>query len=163
MRESFGFLAPSAHGMPDRYDYDTVFATVRDPASWLASAWGSRMTDGWRPYPERSPWTTFCNLVDPYKSNDFEKWCCDVLDNVPGVVGWLYGAYIPPPVKPIRLGQELSDFITDLGGDADLPPENVNTKHGVVFGREDWLRKEIYEVEYSTYVKYGFEEDGSYV
>jgi hypothetical protein len=72
----------------------------------------------------------------------------------------LYGAYLPPPVKTLRLGEEVDDFIRDLGGDPGTKPENVGKTHEMEISLP--VRREIYEVEYSAYVKYGFKEDGSY-
>ena len=93
-----------------------------------------------------------------YKSDDFETWCRGVLEGAPGVVGWLFGAYSPPPVKVLRLGPELDDFILRMGGDPTVPPENVDKTHDMEISQD--LRREIYEVEYFAYVKYGFEEEG---
>lgn len=159
-REPMGWTAPSAHGMPDRWDYPLIFSVVREPADWLRSAWGSRMIDGWRPHPERVAWSSFCGMVDQYRSDSFAEFADGVTTNLPGVVGWLFDSYTPPPVKVLRLGPELNDFIKELGGDPDIPPENVDKTHGMEVS--DNIRKMVYKAEHLTYIRYGFKEDGDY-
>lgn len=155
VREPMGWTAPSAHGMPDRWDYPLIFTVIREPADYLRSTWGSRIIDGWRPHPEKAPWQAFCSMVDQYKSTIFEEFALGVAKNLPGVIGWLYGAYTPPPVKVVKYGPELYDFLEGLGGNPkDIPAENVDKTHGMKI--DPAVRDAIYSAEYQTYLRYGW-------
>jgi len=154
----WGFTSPSVHGYPDRWDYPVIFAVVRNPADWLRSAWWSRVDDKWKPYPESVPWSAFCSMVKPYETDNFEEFAEDVMNNFPGIVGWMFDVYTPPPVQVVRMGEETTQFLRDLGCDPDLePPANVSATHDMEI--QPAIRRAIYEVEYSAYVKYGFKEE----
>lgn len=151
----------SAHGFPTRWDYSLIFTVVREPADWLRSVWANRIQERWQQYPREVPWQAFCNIANQYQTSDFNQFARNIVTGYPGIVGWLFGVYSPPGVKVVRYGEELHQFLRDLGCTPDtIKPHNVSSTHD--FEMLPDTRHMIYEAEWFTYLKYGWREDGSY-
>jgi hypothetical protein len=156
----FGFEDKSAHGFPGKWNYPIVFAVVRHPATWLRSAWGNRILEKGRPYPEAVPWQTFCTITDPYLVDNFEKYVMNLCEYRPGVITWLFSAYTPPPVQVYRLGPELNNFIDDLGGDLTELPRNVGEVSHIEISQK--VYDALYISERECYRRYGWAKEGGY-
>lgn len=150
-----------AHGLPLRWDYPIIFTVLREPADWLRSAWGNRMMEHWNPYPREVPWQGFCSLTREFQSSNFDDFARRLMARRPGIIEWLFDCYTPPGVEVVRYGDELYQWLRDMGYKPDgWKPYNVSSTHGTVISPE--TRKVIYKGERWLYKKYGWSKDGSY-
>ena len=144
----------NSHTLPDKYHREYKFFTiVRDPAEWLRSAWNHRVSCGWAAHPYEGPWNDFCLMTDEYKSDDFKEFAETVAVKLPGVVGWLFGCYVTPEVKWMRI-EEAYEFLEYHGCD----PVSV-TPFAVSKGLPKILpitRQLIYQAEIETCKRFNF-------
>lgn len=156
LSQSNGYEKPHdghGHDLPSRWDYPLIFTVLREPSQWLRSFWGHRNNGRWSNDVSSTPYTTLSNMVQPYATEDFDKFIWDVTANLPGLVGWFFGMYTPPPVKVVRL-EDASAFLKELGADLDavermgvredLPPITEETRNLVICA------------EVATYIRYGW-------
>ncbi len=152
------------HGLPTSWNYDHIFTVVRDPVDYLRSVYAHRIRNGWRAYNKEVPWKNFCELLAPYESyDDFPGFIEGVTRDLPGIVGWFYGIYTPPPVEVFITGTTIYDHLRELGCRPDVhPPHNAAPVHphkGTLPEMTDDLRQMIYEAEKETYEWYAFENN----
>ena len=141
------------HDLPQRWDYDLMFAVVREPSKWLRSFWGHRNTNRWSVETTDNPYGTISRMVQPYATENFEKFAWDVTANLPGLIGWFFGMYTPPPVKVVRL-EDASAFLKELDADLDSVGP-IGAREGLPEITE--VSKDlIIMAEVATYVKYGW-------
>jgi hypothetical protein len=142
------------HDLPHRWDYGTIFTVVREPAEWLASVWAHRVRLKWEPYPQRVPWQLLCQVLEPYQENKFDKFIDRVTRQLPGLVGWFYGIYTPPPVAIFRKEYDIHSWLRYLGGDPDsVEPVNVGFNSPEVTPE---IREKVELAEYRTYERFGY-------
>ena len=81
--------------------------------------------------------------------------------NLPGIVGWLYGCYTPPGVTAIRYGDDQMKFLKKLGchPEREMPVNVSGNKPDLTI----MLRQKIFLAELTTYGRYGFFMDGTYL
>jgi hypothetical protein len=119
------------HGLPIKwFEYDNIWAVVRDPADYLASVWAHLWRNGWETYPRRIPWQSFVELIVDYKTEDFDEFIENVTTHRRGIVHWFFTVHTPPPVVAVRFGEDLYEFLEGMGYD----PDNVakrNAGHNV--------------------------------
>jgi hypothetical protein len=143
------------HGLPtDWTKHGRYWAVVRDPADYLASCWAHLWRNGWETYPRRVPWQTFVELIREYKSEDFDEFIEKIAVHRPGIVNWFFMVHTPPPVVAVRYGEELYQYLRDMGYDPDsVHPRN--TGHNVPTLTETHYRK-IRESEREAYARWKF-------
>lgn len=143
------------HGLPVRWNYRHMVTIVREPASWLGSAWGHRVSQNWKsPYPQLVPWREFVSITDRFKNNNFDEWLDSITKNLPGVVGWLYDWYCPPGVTVLRLEVDVYEWLMRLGGHPHrVEKVNVGTYSPKITPEH---RRKVLEAERDTYIKYGY-------
>lgn len=141
------------HNLPSRWDYPLMITVLREPTQWLRSFWGHRNNGRWSLDKGDTLYTTVSRMVQPYATDDFDKFAWDITANLPGLIGWFFGIYTPPPVKVVRLedvGTFLKEYDIDLdaverkGVREDLPPISQVTKDLVICA------------EVGTYIRYGW-------
>lgn len=114
------------HDIPHKWNYERIFTCVREPADWLASFWAHRDRNGWYPYPTDTPWKRMLEIMDRYKTKDFDLFIYNVTHEVPGIVGWFFGLYTPPRVEAIKMGPWMYEYLRKLGCDPSaVDPCNV--------------------------------------
>lgn len=142
------------HGLPNHYDYEIMFTTIREPAQWLASVFAHRCRNRWEPYNSPVPWRDFCAVLDICKDTRFEPFIEKVCTLRPGIVTWFFGIYTPPGVQVYALGRPLYRFLSELGTDPTiLPPTNVGHKVPYV---DDNVKQMVAETESFLYNHYAF-------
>lgn len=143
------------HGLPTEWTkHDRVWAIVRDPADWLASTWAHLWRNGWDTYPRRVPWQTYCDLIQEYKTEDFDEFIDKITTFRPGIVHWLFTVHTPPPVVAVRFGEDTYKYLESMG----YTPHEIgprNTGHNVPELTVD-LRRMIRESEAEAYAKWKF-------
>jgi hypothetical protein len=147
------------HDLPERWDYDLIFTGVREPSFWLRSFWGHRMNGKWSKDVSDTPYTLLSKMVEPYNNNDWDTFASDVTGALPGLIGWFFGIYTPPPVKVLRVEDEIFPFLESLGaipGDVDpigvnegLPPMKKETRDLIIMS------------EVPTYIRYKYSTEDS--
>ena len=121
-----GTYSGITHGMPtDWQKHAPYWAVVRDPADYLASVWAHLWRNGWDTYPRRVPWQSFVELIREYQTEDFDEFVENVTRFRPGIVYWFFTVHTPPPVVPVRFGEDLYKYLKELGYDPDsIQPRN---------------------------------------
>lgn len=149
------------HQLPKAWIHPRYFTIVREPADWLRSVFCNRRQSRWQEHPEPSFWAEFCKMVIPYRSKDFEEFVELISINLPGIVGWLYGCYTPPGVTAIRYGDDQMKFLKKLGchPEREMPVNVSGNKPDLTI----MLRQKIFLAELTTYGRYGFFMDGTYL
>jgi hypothetical protein len=147
------------HQLPAQWAYPKYFTVVREPMTWLRSAFVNNKRARFKEFPYECPWADFVRVIIPYRTNDFEEFVDNVTTHLPGVVGWLFGCYTPPKVVPIRWGKDLNEYLTDLGCQPELQaPVNV-TGEQIEITQE--MRGKIFKSEWKTYRIYGWDVRGN--
>lgn len=143
-----------AHNLPKNWEaYDYAFTVVREPAEWLRSLWGHRNRNQWALDRGDTLYTVLSHMVQPYASDDFDEFAWNVTANIPGVVGWFFGIYTPPPVQVVQM-ENVDRFLRELGADPDAV--------GVVGAGEDLpeitqeTRDLVVMAEVATYIRYKY-------
>lgn len=106
------------HDLPSEWDHPLMFTVLREPTEWLRSFWGHRNSGRWSKDVGNTFYTTLSHMVQPYANADFNKFAWDITANLPGLIGWFYGLYTPPPVTVVKL-ENLDTFLKELGADPD--------------------------------------------
>ena len=139
------------HDLPQRWDYDLMFAIVREPAEWLRSFWGHRNSGRWSVDTSKNPYTLVSRMVQPYATDDFDKFAWDVTENLPGMIGWFFGMYTPPPVKVVKL-EDAGTFLKEEFG-ADFEAEHIGAREGLPEITQV-TRDLVIMAEVATYIRY---------
>lgn len=143
------------HGLPTDWNkHGQYWTVVRDPAEYLASVWAHLWRNGWDTYPRRVPWQTFVELLRPYQTEDFDEFIESVVTFRRGIVGWFFTVHTPPPVIPIRFGQDLYTFLKGMGyRPEEVPKRNMGINVPELAERH---RRKIRESEKEAYAKWKF-------
>jgi hypothetical protein len=94
-------------GLDQTEDYADrfTFAFVRHPLAWWRSFWGNRMRHGWEPD----------HAIDSRaRSDDFNDFIEQVVENLPGHFGERLSSYIGPPEAPITFVGRYENVVEDL-------------------------------------------------
>jgi len=142
------------HDLPSRWDYPLMFTGVREPVLWLRSFWGHRKNNKWALDITDTPWTTISRMTQPYQSDNFDDFARNVAEHLPGVIGWFFSLYTPPPVKVLRVEDEMFPFLESIGcSPGDVNPIGVNEGLPPI----NWeTRDMIIMAEVSTFIRYGY-------
>lgn len=147
------------HGLPSLWkSHAPYWAVIRDPVDYLRSVYAHRIRNGWRAHTKEVPWKNFCELLMPYESyDDFPGFVTGVTSELPGLVGWFFDIYTPPPVEVYITGSTIYDKLRELGARPDQhPPHNEAPPRGKgsLPKMTDDLRRMIENAEEYTYEKY---------
>lgn len=148
------------HDLPDNWDKEPIWTIIREPASWLGSAWAHRVRENWHMYPHKIPWQHFCKMTEMMATNDFEIFVDRVTTETPGLITWFYRCYTPPIVQTVRYGKEMYAWLKELGCNPDLV-EPMNTGFNSPEITEE-IRNKVWESEKESYDRYGFSHLGEY-
>ena len=141
------------HQLPSRWDYPLIFTVIRHPTTWLRSFWGHRNRGRWSLDVSDTPYTTLSNMTQKYASNDFAEFAWNVTENLPGLIGWFFGIYTPPPVKVVKL-EELYPFLEELGAHpTDVEPQGMGEDLPEITQETKDL---IAMAEVRAYIRYGY-------
>jgi hypothetical protein len=100
-------------------------------------------------------------MTKEFQSTDFNQFARGLMHKRPGIIEWLFDCYTPPGVEVVRYGDELYQYLRDLGKTPDgWKPHNVSSTHDYEMLPE--TRAIIYEAERSLYDKYRWNKDGTY-
>jgi hypothetical protein len=156
-----GYRSGYGHDLPDDWTKPPIWTVVREPASWLGSIWAHRVRESWHMYPHKVPWQRFCQMTELLSSKDFEQFVENVTTKVPGILTWMLKAYIPPPVRTIRFGEETYHFLESLG--CNPYEQKVINKGWNSPEVTQEIRDKVWQVEKEAYGRYGFTHKGEYM
>ena len=155
-----GHRSGYGHDLPDDWHSKPIWTVIREPASWLGSAWAHRVREKWHMYPHKVPWQHFCKLTELMATDDFEHFVDRVTTELPGLITWLFRCYTPPGVLTVRFGEEIYNYLQKLGCDTTIT-ERMNTGHNSPEISKE-VRTKIWAAETEAYGRYGFHIDGEY-
>jgi hypothetical protein len=121
------------HGLPMHwFKHGRYWTVIREPVAYYRSLYAHRIRNDWRAYAKEVPWKNLCELLLPYESyDDFPGFVEGVTRDLPGLLGWFYDMYIPPPVEVFITGTTIYDHLRSLGARPDMyPPHNAAPAKG---------------------------------
>jgi hypothetical protein len=134
------------HTMPDPEHMDNPWTIVRHPAEWLLSYYSYIESHEWH-WPERPP--VIDDIFRDYDGMFWPMWVKSVTEQMPGVVGRVYGMYTLPGVKVYRMEE-----IDSIFGE-EISEKNI-TEIKPVMTLDHWQM--ICKAERETLDRYGYDD-----